>query len=790
MFLATPAKFHYVFNLRDLSRIYEGCCLATIDCFDTGAKIARLWRNECTRVFCDRTATAEDFTLVNEKISSIIQAKWAGDSDTILAEPMIFGDYEQCVDRLISDSEDPRLYKDLGRFDQSRKIFTEVMDNYNLDRNPMTLVLFEYALEHLVRVHRIIRMSRGCGLLIGVGGSGKQSMTKLAAFCAGQEVFGITLTRGYGEMQFREDMKELYRMLLTKEVVFLFTDAHVANEGFLESINNMITTGIIPALFEPDERDSLINNIRKDVKQAGIVDTADNCWNYYVNRCRANLHVVLAMSPSMKLRVRCRNFPGLISGCVIDWYFTWPEDALTKVAEFFLSEVSLPTEQRPGIVGHLVFAHREVMKLASRFADELRRKYYVTPKNYLDFISNYKLLLMTNDKKIDESVKRLEGGLTKLIEAASAVDRMTVDLKEQKVVVDAKTADVEALIAVIQDKTIIANQQQEEAQVKQKEAEEQAKVIEVEKEKADKALNEALPAVEAAAAALDNLDQRELQELASFASPDARVVKVTTCCIILNVTGDKTLTDDWAGGKRLLKTSGILNLLKKYKRDEIKDKQIERVKKFFKDKEFTPEGMMKTSKAAGGLLGWVNAIVNYHEIAKNVTPLREKVKQMQKEQAATEKELNALNHKLSELAAELKDLDADYGTQSAALNELQVKANLMEKRLAAASKLIVGLSGERTRWTESVGDLQEQKTRLVGDCLLASSFLSYAGAFSNTFRAEMMSVKFDPDIRGREIPLTMQYNVRHFLTTNAVEQDWIAKGLPADEHSIQNGILR
>merc|ERR1711988_60401 len=519
-------------------------------------------------------------TLVNEKISSIIQAKWAGDSDTILAEPMIFGDYEQCVDRLISDSEDPRLYKDLGRFDQSRKIFTEVMDNYNLDRNPMTLVLFVYALEHLVRVHRIIRMSRGCGLLIGVGGSGKQSMTKLAAFCAGREVFGITLTRGYGEMQFREDMKELYRMLLTKEVVFLFTDAHVANEGFLESINNMITTGIIPALFEPDERDSLINNIRKDVKQAGIVDTADNCWNYYVNRCRANLHVVLAMSPSMKLRVRCRNFPGLISGCVIDWYFTWPEDALTKVAEFFLSEVSLPTEQRPGIVGHLVFAHREVMKLASRFADELRRKYYVTPKNYLDFISNYKLLLMTNDKKIDESVKRLEGGLTKLIEAASAVDRMTVDLKEQKVVVDAKTADVEALIAVIQDKTIIANQQQEEAQVKQKEAEEQAKVIEVEKEKADKALNEALPAVEAAAAVLDNLDQRELQELASFASPDARVVKVTTCCIILNVTGDKTLTDDWAGGKRLLKTSGILNLLKKYKRDEIKDKQIERVKKF------------------------------------------------------------------------------------------------------------------------------------------------------------------------------------------------------------------
>ena len=397
--------------------------------------------------------------------------------------------------------------------------------------------------------------------------------------------------------------------------------------------------------------------------------------------------------------------------------------------------------------------------------------------------------LTTNDKKIDDSVKRLEGGLTKLIEAASAVDRMTVDLKEQKVVVDAKTKDVEALIAVIQEKTEIANQQQEEAQIKQKEAEEQAKVISVEKAKADEALQEALPAVEAAAAALDNLDKADLTELAAFATPDPKIVKVTTCCVILNVTGDKSLTDDWASGKKLLKTNGILNLLKGYKKDEIKDKQIEKVKKFFKDKDFTPEAMLKTSKAAGGLLVWVDAIVNYHEIAKGVAPLREKVKQMQKEQAATEKELNALNKKLGELATELKELDENYKTQSSALNELQAKADQMEKRLTAASKLIVGLSGERTRWTESVGDLQEQKTRLVGDCLLASSFLSYAGAFSNTFRAEMIFGKFDPDVRDRKIPLTAPYDVRQFLTTNATEQDWVAKGLPADDHSIQNGIL-
>ena len=56
----TPSRFHYIFNLRDLSRVTEGLLLATPTCFTTASQFVRLWRNEVLRVFHDRLISPED----------------------------------------------------------------------------------------------------------------------------------------------------------------------------------------------------------------------------------------------------------------------------------------------------------------------------------------------------------------------------------------------------------------------------------------------------------------------------------------------------------------------------------------------------------------------------------------------------------------------------------------------------------------------------------------------------------------------------------------------------------
>lgn len=73
----------------------------------------------------------------------------------------------------------------------------------------------------------------------------------------------------------------------------------------------------------------------------------------------------------------------------------------------------------------------------------------------------------------------------------------------------------------------------------------------------------------------------------------------------------------------------------------------------------------------------------------------------------------------------------------------------MERRLNAASRLIAGLSSERTRWTADQAKLKEDAELVVGDALLAASFLSYLGAFTSVYRQGLLK-DWEADLAARE----------------------------------------
>eukprot|EP01084_Bolivina_argentea_P313550 542985_1 len=507
------------------------------------------------------------------------------------------------------------------------------------------------------------------------------------------------------------------------------------------------------------------------------------------------------MSPAADtLRTRCRNFPGMVSNCVIDWFFPWPKDALLAVAQHFLfsnaaDAVDIEDKHQENIIQHIVGVHLSVGKYSEQFELETRRKNHITPKNYLDFLLNYKSQLKKYRDANTKRIERLEGGLNQLIKASENVSVLRVELTAQNKIVGEKSIECEKMIAVIQEKTSDANEKKVVATQKKQQLKEDGIEIAKEKKLAEEALEEALPALELAREALKNLRKEDIAEIKVLNNPKESVKNVCLCVLGLKPSGTENIADGWSGARAMMGDAAFLSKLKNYPRDDMTESMYKKVQKILKGKpkeasqKLTMENVQRVSKAGAGLLQWVIAMIRYYDVAKEVAPRRKKVQEMEKKMLSAQRDLSKTEKDLAELEAAIDELSATFKAKDAELADLKQQAETQAMYLDSAAKLIDGLGSERERWTGDKEALFVRSDLLVGDCLLASSFLSYCGAFSYSYRKQAIYVDWMNDIVTRKIPITEGFKVEDLLITEVERSEWISQGLPADELSIQNGIL-
>ena len=266
------------------------------------------------------------------------------------------------------------------------------------------------------------------------------------------------------------------------------------------------------------------------VKAAGLMDSRDNCWNFFIDRVRKNLHIALCMSPvGPGMRTRCRKFPALASCTVIDWFHSWPQEALISVAMRFLEDVDMSSDElRENVAHHMAYVHQSVESGTITYLAQERRNVYTTPKSYLELILTYKELLLKSCDAVDVQKSRLESGLVKLRAASVQVAEMQVTLKEESIFVEQKKADTDVLLVQVGQESAVADEQ---AVLGAIEAEKVA-VIQTEVSafaaQCTADLQAAEPAIAAAAEALNSLDKGSLTELKSMSTPSPVVLQVSS----------------------------------------------------------------------------------------------------------------------------------------------------------------------------------------------------------------------------------------------------------------------
>lgn len=188
-FRKTAVNFHYEFSIRHLASVFKGLLMSEPTYFTEPAKFASLFIHEADRIYGDRLVSPknlEDY----QKISKDIGKKYFKDLDqsVVFRQPLIFC---HCWKDL-----DEKSYNIVESIDSLSTILNNALASYNETNAAMNLVLFQDAMQHICRVCRILQ--NGHALMVGVGGSGKQSLTRVASFICNCIVVQIALSGTYG----------------------------------------------------------------------------------------------------------------------------------------------------------------------------------------------------------------------------------------------------------------------------------------------------------------------------------------------------------------------------------------------------------------------------------------------------------------------------------------------------------------------------------------------------------------------------------------------------------------
>lgn len=189
--------------------------------------------------------------------------------------------------------------------------------------------------------------------------------------------------------------------------------------------------------------------------------------------------------------------------------------------------------------------------LLFRFYHKLGRKTYVTPTSYLQLISGFKTLISSKQNEIMSAKRRYVNGLEKLAFAESQVAIMRKDLEELQPQLKVAAEDTVKMMKTIEIESKQAEEQRAVVSAEEAIANEKASIAQALKDECQAELAVALPALEAAKAALDTIKPADIVIVKAMNNPPVGVKLVLAAVCILKGIPPEKINDPNNPGQRV-----------------------------------------------------------------------------------------------------------------------------------------------------------------------------------------------------------------------------------------------
>ena len=529
---------------------------------------------------------------------------------------------------------------------------------------------------------------------------------------------------------------------------------------------------------------------------------------------------------------RAATSPALFNRCVVDWFGDWSRRALSQVGKHFTASIdlevggkeayvptpsswettqrlalgipdgiehdaSIPSKQptiHEAVIATLVYVHENVRAAGSATITGSRQRThkFVSPRDYIDFISHVVDLFSEKRSCLEDQQLHLNIGLNKLKDTATQVGELQQGLSEKEILLTRKNSQANEKLQQMVLEQNQAEKQKKEAQELQLLLDERNAAVDKQRESAEKELAHAEPALKEAQKAVSGIQKKQLDEIRALARPP-EAIRLTMEAVTMMLNPERIKDHGWRSVRSDMRAAHFVQDVVEFNNDSIAPEVRRLIQKKYLNGEFSEtfnyEKVQKASKCTGPLFKWVASNIEFAEIKERIEPLRAQVEALAKESqglVVRHQEVSSSIQTLEESIAKYKN---EYAELIKETEKIKSEMITVVHTCDRARTLLESLEKERHRWEKGSETFLSQLSTLLGDVMLASGFVSYIGFFDQNMRELLVRSWriFLKDIVG--VSFKQNLSLVEYLSTASERIEWNSNSLPDDVLCVENAII-